>query len=86
MKIRDLIPIIKDFTYIYGDIVDKSDMRYIAYGIEVVKSDSLIWSGYLYEEVPDNIADLEIKELCAYHERPYYLELDNCDVGIEIHT
>ena len=86
MKIKDLIPYVHEYVFIYGDVVDKMDMRYIQYGTEIIKTNQLIWSGYLYDTVPENIANLNIHEISVYHERPTYMELDNCDIGIEIYT
>ena len=86
MKIRDLIPYVHEYVYVYGDVVRKLPIG--TYGIEVdagTTTNQLIWSGYLYDNIPDNIANLNIKQLSVYHERPPYMELDNCDIGIEIY-
>ena len=86
MKIRDLIPYVHEYVYVYGDAVRKSSIGTYVINVEAgIPTNQLIWSGYLYDNIPDNIANLNVKQLSVYHERPQYMELDNCDIGIEIY-
>ena len=50
------------------------------------KPDNCIYSGYLYDDVPEDVLDKIVGEICVYHEpERYYPELYPCEIGIEIY-